>query len=193
MSSRRLRFWSLFLGAAAGLAILPEFWDQDSAPVQPTQRRTPPDTLPPSPANSNATATPPSAAMPLATLRSDAPEPDAQPVADAVAPPLVPDTDLFAAKTWVVPPPPPPPPPPPGPPPPPAPPAAPPVPFRYFGRLDDAQTSKAFLQKGEQAYTVSPGEVIENTYRVDTIQPGVVTLTYLPLAIQQTLTAGGTQ
>ena len=81
---------------------------------------------------------------------------------------------------------------PPPPPPPPAPPTAPPLPFRYLGRLDDAKTLTAFLQKSEQVYAVRPGEVIEGTYRVDTIQPGVITLTYLPLAIQQTLAAGGT-
>jgi len=48
------------------------------------------------------------------------------------------------------------------------------------------------LVKGERIYTVSEGEVIDNTYRVERLTGGQLELTYLPLNIKQTISAGGT-
>jgi hypothetical protein len=96
--------------------------------------------------------------------------------------------DVFGATSWYVPPP----PPPPRPPAPPPPPTAPPLPFTYLGRYEDAPTRLTILVKGERMYTVSEGDVIENTYRVERVVPGLVELTYLPLNIKQTLRTGET-
>lgn len=100
-------------------------------------------------------------------------------------------SDVFNQTSWYVAPPPPPkslePPPPP--PPPPAP-VAPQLPFTYLGRYGDSDTRTVILSKGEKVYTVTVGETIENTYRVEKFSPGAVNLTYLPLNILQTLRTG---
>ncbi len=100
-------------------------------------------------------------------------------------------SDVFNQTTWYVPPPPPPaslePPPPP--PPPPAP-VAPQLPFTYLGRYGDSDTRTVILSKGEKVYTVTVGETIENTYRIENFTPGIVNLTYLPLNIMQSLRTG---
>jgi hypothetical protein len=100
-------------------------------------------------------------------------------------------SDVFNQTSWYVAPPPPPkslePPPPP--PPPPAP-VAPQLPFTYLGRYGDTNSRTVILSKGDKVYTVTVGETIENTYRVEKFTPGVVNLTYLPLNIVQTLRTG---
>ncbi len=93
---------------------------------------------------------------------------------------------IFSVTSWYVPPP---PPPPQAPPPPPRP-TAPPLPFSYLGRYQESEALLIILVKGDRLYTVSPGEVIENTYRVDGIASGRIELTYLPLNIKQTLDTG---
>ena len=98
--------------------------------------------------------------------------------------------NAFKAMSWYVPPPPPPPPPPPKPLPPPAP-TAPPMPFSFMGRYEDGAKRVILLVKGDLVYTVSEGEVIDNTYRVDRLTGGQLELTYLPLNIKQTISTGG--
>jgi len=97
----------------------------------------------------------------------------------------------FGAKSWHVPPPPPPPKPAvkPLPPPPPAPP---PMPFSFMGRYEEGESRIILLVKDDRIYTVSEGDVIDKTYRVDRLVGGQLELTYLPLSIKQTISAGGT-
>jgi hypothetical protein len=97
--------------------------------------------------------------------------------------------NVFKAISWYVPPPPPPPPPPPIPVPPP-PPMAPPMPFSYLGRYEDGRKLVIFLLKDDRIYTVSEGEVIDNTYRVEHLIGEVLEMTYLPLNIRQTINVG---
>jgi hypothetical protein len=66
------------------------------------------------------------------------------------------------------------------------------LPFTYLGRYEDAPTRLTILVKGDRMYTVSEGDVIENTYRVERVAPGMVELTYLPLNIKQSLRTGET-
>jgi hypothetical protein len=98
-------------------------------------------------------------------------------------------SDVFNITPWYVPPPPPvfiaPPPPPP-----PPPPTAPPQPFTYLGRYGDTASRIIILAKSDHVYTVTVGDVIENTYRVEKFTPGMVNLTYLPLNIEQSLPTG---
>lgn len=102
-----------------------------------------------------------------------------------------PASHAFRSMSWYVPPPPPPPPPPPKPMPPP-PPTAPPMPFSFLGRYEEGEMLIILLIRGERIYTVSEGEVIDNTYRVGRLSGGQLELTYLPLDIKQTISAGGT-
>jgi hypothetical protein len=89
--------------------------------------------------------------------------------------------NVFNATTWYVPPP---PPPPPGPPPKPT---APPMPFTFLGRYEDSPRLVIILSRGDRVYTVSEGDVIDGTYRVDQVTDSSVELMYLPLNIKQTL------
>lgn len=97
--------------------------------------------------------------------------------------------DPFTASSWL------PPPPPvevPAEPVRPAPPTAPPVPFAYVGQLD-AKTVKpqVFLSNGDQLLIVSPGDVIDNQYRVESVSDSQVVLTYLPLHEKQVVSIPG--
>jgi hypothetical protein len=94
--------------------------------------------------------------------------------------------NAFSATSWYVPPPPPKPEPPPKP-------TAPPVPFTFMGRYEDATRSSVvvMLIKGDRLYTVSTGDVIEDTYRVDKITDKTIELIYLPLHTKQSLPTGG--
>lgn len=93
---------------------------------------------------------------------------------------------LFANQTWA-----PPPPPPPKPLPPP-PPTAPPLPFTYLGKKIEDGIWEAYLARGDQTFIVREQTEIEHTYRVDSIKPPTLSLTYLPLNQVQTVTIGGT-
>jgi hypothetical protein len=99
---------------------------------------------------------------------------------------------LFHTQSWYVAPPPPPPAPvvvvaPP-------PPTAPPIPFTVMGtyaRPGDATVY--FFTRGDRVFDVHIGDTIDNTYSVDSADNGVLTLTYLPLNIKQTLPVGVSQ
>jgi hypothetical protein len=113
-------------------------------------------------------------------------EPAAVP-AVAEAPAKAEIVDAFASKTWYVPPPPPPPvklEPPPKP-------TAPPLPFSFMGRYDDYEGPPVImLVRGDRLYTVSEGDSIDGTYRVERVENGQVELTYLPLQERQMLQIG---
>lgn len=100
-------------------------------------------------------------------------------------------SNAFGAMSWYVPPPPPPPKPQLKPLPPP-PPTAPPMPFSFMGRYEEGGVRIIMLVRGDRIYTVSEGDVIDNTYRVERLAGEQLELTYLPLDIKQTISAGGT-
>ena len=92
--------------------------------------------------------------------------------------------EMFAGKTWIVTPPPPKPVPP-------APPSAPPLPYAYRGKLaEEGEKVAVFLTKQGRSYVVREGEVIDKVYRVEEVRPPVMTLTYLPLNIKQSIPIG---
>lgn len=94
--------------------------------------------------------------------------------------------DAFTAQSWYAPPPPPPkslrPPP-----------SAPPLPFAYLGQMLEDGKLTVFLTRQDRNYVVKQGDVLDGNYRVDAIEPPVMTLTYLPLNIKQTIRIGGLQ
>jgi hypothetical protein len=76
------------------------------------------------------------------------------------------------------------------PPPPPPPPQAPPLPFVYMGRLNEDQSTTVFLTAGDRNLVVKPGDVIDNTYKLEQVTESAVVLTYLPMNQRQTLAIG---
>lgn len=94
--------------------------------------------------------------------------------------------DAFGAKSWVITPP----------PPPPAPivaeaPRAPPLPFRYMGQVDDGRgVLTYFLIRGTETLAASVGESIDNIYRLERAEAGVLHFIYLPLQVRQSLQIG---
>lgn len=95
-----------------------------------------------------------------------------------------PEQDPFAGKSWYIPPPPPPPqkvqevPQP----------SAPPLPFHYMGQLhEEGEPVMVYLTQGTRAYSVHQGDTLDDTYRLDSVTPGQLVLTYLPLNIKQAL------
>lgn len=71
-------------------------------------------------------------------------------------------------------------------------PAAPALPFIYGGRYTEGSNLIVFLNEGAKMHTVRLGDTVNATYRIDKITPGAITLTYLPLGLQQTLQTGST-
>lgn len=92
--------------------------------------------------------------------------------------------DPFAPKSWYTPPP-----------PPaasasvkPSAPVAPPLPFVYLGRMTDA-TGKIviYLTRAERVFAVTPGETLDEQYRLETVSGSQLGFVYLPLNTRQTL------
>jgi hypothetical protein len=95
---------------------------------------------------------------------------------------------LFNSQTWD---PPPPPPPPPSKPIPPPPPVAPPVPFTVVGQKLEDGIWEVYLARGDTILIAREKTVLDANYRVETIIPPTLTLTYIPLEQTQTITIGG--
>ena len=101
--------------------------------------------------------------------------------------------DMFKSKSWYIPPPPPPKPkyvaPPP--PPPPPPPTAPPLPYKFTGSFQEpGQKLVVYLSRGDKLYSVSAGDILEGTYKIESINAGQLVILYLPLNISQNLSIG---
>lgn len=99
-----------------------------------------------------------------------------------------PQADLFAVTSWL---PPVPPPPPPAKAPPPPPPSAPPLPFHFVGLLEDQAKPTAFLSRGDALHVVTAGQVLDEVYRIESVTPAEIVITYLPLRQRQTLAVSG--
>ena len=66
-------------------------------------------------------------------------------------------------------------------------PTAPPLPFNYLGKTVDGDKLTVFVARGEEHYTVAPGQTIDNEYRVEKVTAAAVTFKYLPLGTRQVL------
>jgi hypothetical protein len=71
------------------------------------------------------------------------------------------------------------------------PPAAPPVPFQYMGSVEKQGALTIYLVHGDKFYELSVGESFGQNYRLDSIGAEGLTITYLPLDIQQVVATGG--
>ncbi|MFZ6755234.1 hypothetical protein ACO0KY_17870 [Undibacterium sp. Dicai25W] len=91
---------------------------------------------------------------------------------------------LFVSQNWN------PPPPKPAKPAPPPPPVAPPLPFQYLGKKSEDGVVEVYLGSGDKSYVVQKGAVINGLYKVESIAPPIMTMTYLPLNQLQTIQIG---
>ena len=76
------------------------------------------------------------------------------------------------------------------PPPPPPPPSAPPLPFAYLGKQVSVGQIEVYLTQGDRVIVAHEHTVIDGTYRIDSIRPPMMVLTYLPLKQTQQLAIG---
>lgn len=171
MNRQRALGWLAFFSVAGIIALIPEFFPREAAP----------DPLLPGRPEAAGAALDDSRPGSASSAASEA----------GSRTPAVPQTDLFAPRSWRV-----------SPPlpaisqirvaaaPPTPPPAAPPLPFEFIGKLDDASQLKVFLLRDEQLHTVVVGDVIDGTYRVQGISGNEMTLVYLPLNVSQSLSVG---
>ena len=80
---------------------------------------------------------------------------------------------------------------PPPPPPPAAPkPQAPPFPYVVMGAIDDDGVRRVFLSNQEKVLVVKPADTFDGVYRVENVDARHMTLTYLPLQEQQSISLG---
>jgi hypothetical protein len=77
-----------------------------------------------------------------------------------------------------------------GPPPAPPAPSAPPLPFTVLGKGVADGAWEVYLARPDRTYIARVGTVIDGMYRIDTIAPPTLTLTYLPLKQVQQLNIG---
>jgi hypothetical protein len=76
--------------------------------------------------------------------------------------------------------------------PPPEPPQAPPLPYAYIGKKLEGGSWEVYLSRGDDTRVVKAKSVLDGTYRVESIAPPTLTLTYLPLKQVQQLSIGAT-
>lgn len=69
-------------------------------------------------------------------------------------------------------------------------PTAPPLTYAYLGKKMEDGNWEVYLARGEQTFIVREQATLDYNYRVDSIQPPIMTLTYLPLKQQQTFSIG---
>jgi len=66
------------------------------------------------------------------------------------------------------------------------------VPFKFIGQIEDKSAKPAaFITKGDALFVVHVGDVVENTYRVESFNAAQVVVTYLPLQQRQTIDVSG--
>ena len=75
----------------------------------------------------------------------------------------------------------------------PAAPTAPPLPFTYLGKQLEDKQWRVFLGMADQTFVVGEGSTINDLYRIDSISPPNLSLTYLPLGQSQSLSIGETR
>lgn len=73
---------------------------------------------------------------------------------------------------------------------PPAPPSPPPMPYRVAGLLEYEGQVSVVLAREDKVYTVQTGDTLEGGYRVESAEPGNVTLVYVALDVRHQLIAG---
>lgn len=63
----------------------------------------------------------------------------------------------------------------------PAKPTAPSFPYRYFGRVATGVGETFYLVRDDTLIPIAPAQVLDNVYRIDSVTPSEIRITYLPL------------
>jgi hypothetical protein len=74
--------------------------------------------------------------------------------------------------------------------PPPAP-TAPPLPYKVLGKKLEDGAWQVFLTQDDNVHIVKQGDLLDDRYRIEKIEPPVLVMTYIPLNERQTLAIGG--
>jgi hypothetical protein len=69
-------------------------------------------------------------------------------------------------------------------------PVAPPLPYVYMGKMVDETGLTVFVTRNNKPYVVHSGDILDAQYRVESIKPPLMELTYLPLKEKQVLNIG---
>lgn len=69
-------------------------------------------------------------------------------------------------------------------------PVAPALPFTYIGKLLEDGHYTVFLAGNGRNYAAKEGQTVAQIYRVEEITPPLMTVTYIPMSIKQTLSIG---
>lgn len=69
-------------------------------------------------------------------------------------------------------------------------PKAPPLPYTYLGKMTQNGVLRVFLNRDNKSYVIQHGDVIDEVYHVDAINPPLLQLTYLPLKETQLMSIG---
>lgn len=72
-------------------------------------------------------------------------------------------------------------------------PIAPTFPFQYVGKKLEDSVWEVYLSRADKNFLVREGGTLEGTYRIDSITPQRLTVTYLPLGQSQSLSIGESQ
>src|SRR5450830_1823966 len=75
-------------------------------------------------------------------------------------------------------------------PPPPPPPKPAPLPFTFIGKAQEKGVWEVFMTRGAETLIVRPQMVVDGAYRIDSIAPPTMTMTYLPLKQVQQMNIG---
>jgi hypothetical protein len=75
--------------------------------------------------------------------------------------------------------------------PPPPPPTAPPLPFTFMGLFESpGERTVYYLVEGDKLHTVTEGETINGTHRIEAVKGNRMDILYMPLSVTQTLALG---
>jgi hypothetical protein len=68
---------------------------------------------------------------------------------------------------------------------------APPLPYTYMGKMQESSGQLIiYLVRGDKPYIVKEGDVLDDAYRVEKVEAGRITFTYMPMAATQVLQTG---
>ena len=69
-------------------------------------------------------------------------------------------------------------------------PVAPVIPFKYIGKILGDDEYSVFVALNGKNYVVKEGDVVQQTYKIEKITPPVMTVTYIPMNVLQTMQIG---
>ena len=69
-------------------------------------------------------------------------------------------------------------------------PVAPVIPFKYIGKILGDDEYSVFVALNGKNYVVKEGDIVQQTYKIEKITPPVMTVTYIPMNVLQTMQIG---